>query len=85
MSRQIVAFHRAEESAFSSREKQLFVLFCSSYAEQLLPFLNRCLKLLFPPEQLALVLGEGVRLSVCVPRSVCSSRSLNTESLRTSI
>ncbi|XP_037304131.1 conserved oligomeric Golgi complex subunit 8 [Pungitius pungitius] len=57
VSRQIVAFHRAEESAFSSREKQLFVLFCSSYAEQLLPFLNRCLKLLFPPEQLALVLG----------------------------
>ncbi|XP_054475503.1 conserved oligomeric Golgi complex subunit 8 [Anoplopoma fimbria] len=54
---QILVFHRAEDSAFSSREKQLFVLFCSSYAEDLLPFLNRCLQILFPPAQLALILG----------------------------
>ncbi|XP_028256935.1 conserved oligomeric Golgi complex subunit 8 [Parambassis ranga] len=57
VTRQILVFHRAEESAFSSREKELFVQFCSSYAEDLLPFLNRCLQVLFPPAQLALVLG----------------------------
>ncbi|XP_037553668.1 conserved oligomeric Golgi complex subunit 8 [Nematolebias whitei] len=57
VTRQILAFHRAEESAFSSREKELFVQFCSSYAEDLLPFLNRCLQVLFPPAQLALILG----------------------------
>lgn len=57
VTRQILVFHRAEESAFSSREKELFVQFCSSYADDLLPFLNRCLQLLFPPAQLALVLG----------------------------
>ncbi|XP_029353344.1 conserved oligomeric Golgi complex subunit 8 isoform X1 [Echeneis naucrates] len=54
---QILVFHRAEESAFSSREKDLFVQFCCSYAEDLLPFLNRCLQVLFPPAQVALILG----------------------------
>ncbi|XP_069386599.1 conserved oligomeric Golgi complex subunit 8 [Paralichthys olivaceus] len=57
VTRQILVFHRAEESAFSSREKELFVQFCCSYAEDLLPFLNRCLQLLFPPAQVALILG----------------------------
>ncbi|XP_038123361.1 conserved oligomeric Golgi complex subunit 8 [Cyprinodon tularosa] len=57
VTRHVLAFHRAEQSAFSSREKELFVQFCSSYAEDLLPFLNRCLQVLFPPAQLALVLG----------------------------
>lgn len=57
VTRQVVVFHRAEESAFSSREKELFVQFCCAYAEDLLPFLNRCLQVLFPPAQLALTLG----------------------------
>ncbi|XP_034424649.1 conserved oligomeric Golgi complex subunit 8 [Hippoglossus hippoglossus] len=57
VTRQILVFHRAEESAFSSREKELFLQFCCSYAEDLLPFLNRCLQLLFPPAQVALILG----------------------------
>ncbi|XP_044062682.1 conserved oligomeric Golgi complex subunit 8 isoform X1 [Siniperca chuatsi] len=57
VTRQILVFHRAEESAFSSRERELFVQFCCSYADDLLPFLNRCLQVLFPPAQLALILG----------------------------
>ncbi|KAL2088490.1 hypothetical protein ACEWY4_015389 [Coilia grayii] len=53
----ILVFHRAEESAFSSKEKELFVQFCSAFAEDMVPFLNRCLQVLFPPAQLALILG----------------------------
>ncbi|XP_056134435.1 conserved oligomeric Golgi complex subunit 8 [Lampris incognitus] len=53
----ILVFHRAEESAFSGREKELFVQFCCAFAEDLVPFLNRCLQLLFPPAQLSLILG----------------------------
>uniref|UniRef100_UPI0037E94BD5 conserved oligomeric Golgi complex subunit 8 n=1 Tax=Semicossyphus pulcher TaxID=241346 RepID=UPI0037E94BD5 len=60
VTRQILVFHRAEESAFSSREKELFVQFCCAYAEDLLPFLNRCLQVLFPPAQVALILGVPV-------------------------
>ncbi|XP_063044007.1 conserved oligomeric Golgi complex subunit 8 [Engraulis encrasicolus] len=53
----ILVFHRAEESAFSSKEKELFVQFCCAFAEDMVPFLNRCLQVLFPPSQLALILG----------------------------
>ncbi|XP_033847621.1 conserved oligomeric Golgi complex subunit 8 [Periophthalmus magnuspinnatus] len=57
VTRQIVVFHRAEQTAFSDRERALFIQFCSAFAEDLLPFLNRCLQTLFPPNQLALILG----------------------------
>lgn len=57
MTKLILVFHRAEESAFSSRERELFVQFCSAFAEDMVPFLNRCLQVLFPPAQLALILG----------------------------
>ncbi|KAG9272965.1 conserved oligomeric Golgi complex subunit 8 [Astyanax mexicanus] len=53
----ILVFHRAEESAFSTRERELFVQFCCAFAEDLVPFLNRCLQVLFPPAQLAQILG----------------------------
>lgn len=58
VSLQIVAFYRAEESALSPRETERFSLFCCAYADDLLPFLRRCLQVLFPPAQLALLLGE---------------------------
>lgn len=64
VTRVIVAFHRAEQSAFSSREEDLFVQFCSSFADDLLPFLSRCLQVLFPPAELALVLGERAARSI---------------------
>ncbi|KAK1890613.1 Conserved oligomeric Golgi complex subunit 8 [Dissostichus eleginoides] len=60
VTRQVLLFHRAEESAFSAREKDLFLSFCCSYAEDLLPFINRCLEILFPPNQIALILGVPV-------------------------
>ncbi|NXG79487.1 COG8 protein, partial [Baryphthengus martii] len=53
----ILAFHRAEEAAFSTREQELFSQFCAAFLEDLLPFLNRCLQVLFPPAQLAQALG----------------------------
>ncbi|XP_023350909.2 conserved oligomeric Golgi complex subunit 8 isoform X1 [Sarcophilus harrisii] len=53
----ILAFHRAEEAAFSSREQELFVQFCTIFLEDLVPYLNRCLQVLFPPAQIAQILG----------------------------
>uniref|UniRef100_A0A8D0GJ18 Conserved oligomeric Golgi complex subunit 8 n=1 Tax=Sphenodon punctatus TaxID=8508 RepID=A0A8D0GJ18_SPHPU len=53
----ILAFHRAEEAAFSCREQELFVQFCTAFLEDLLPYFNRCLQLLFPPGQIAQTLG----------------------------
>lgn len=53
----LLAFHRAEEAAFSSGEQELFVQFCTVFLEDLVPYLNRCLQLLFPPAQIAQTLG----------------------------
>ncbi|KAM9269071.1 conserved oligomeric Golgi complex subunit 8 [Cariama cristata] len=53
----ILAFHRAEEAAFSGREQELFAQFCTAFLEDLLPYLNRCLQVLFPPAQIAQALG----------------------------
>ncbi|XP_005345466.1 conserved oligomeric Golgi complex subunit 8 [Microtus ochrogaster] len=53
----ILAFHRAEEAAFSSGELEIFVQFCTAFLEDLVPYLNRCLQVLFPPAQIAQTLG----------------------------
>nr|XP_041574546.1 conserved oligomeric Golgi complex subunit 8 isoform X2 [Taeniopygia guttata] len=53
----ILAFHRAEEAAFSGREQELFTQFCTAFLEDLLPYLNCCLQVLFPPAQIAQALG----------------------------
>uniref|UniRef100_A0ABM5ETP2 Conserved oligomeric Golgi complex subunit 8 n=1 Tax=Pogona vitticeps TaxID=103695 RepID=A0ABM5ETP2_9SAUR len=53
----ILAFHQAEVMAFSCREQGLFVQFCMAFLEDLVPYLNRCLQLLFPSAQVAQALG----------------------------
>ncbi|XP_037671982.1 conserved oligomeric Golgi complex subunit 8 isoform X2 [Choloepus didactylus] len=53
----ILAFHRAEEAAFSVGEQELFIQFCTVFLEDLVPYLNRCLQVLFPPAQIAQTLG----------------------------
>ncbi|XP_013407738.2 conserved oligomeric Golgi complex subunit 8-like [Lingula anatina] len=53
----ILAFHRAEEGALNEKEHENFVKFCQLFAEELVPYFNRCLQALFPPSQLGLTLG----------------------------
>uniref|UniRef100_A0A8C5QXJ0 Conserved oligomeric Golgi complex subunit 8 n=1 Tax=Leptobrachium leishanense TaxID=445787 RepID=A0A8C5QXJ0_9ANUR len=53
----ILSVHRAEEAAFSAQERELFIQFCTVFLEDLAPFLNRCLQVLFPPAQRAQILG----------------------------
>ncbi|KAM6118028.1 LOW QUALITY PROTEIN: conserved oligomeric Golgi complex subunit 8-like [Pterocles gutturalis] len=51
----ILAFHRAEEAAFSG-QAELFAQLATASGD-LLPYLNRCLQVLFPPAQIAQALG----------------------------
>lgn len=67
VSGELLSFHRAEHSALSSREQELFILMCVSFSEDLLPFINRCLTLLFTHTHLAQSAG------VCVSRLHSSS------------
>ncbi|KAL5019541.1 hypothetical protein ScPMuIL_002433 [Solemya velum] len=60
VNRVILAFHRAEETTFDQRELKQFEEFCYVYANNLLPYMNRCLQVLYPPAQLAQILGISV-------------------------
>lgn len=53
-------FCRAEETTFDSKEKARFDDFCIAYAHSLMPYINKCLQAVFPPQQLAQVLGVTV-------------------------
>lgn len=57
VTRIILAVHRAEETVFTSGEQEMFIQFCTVFLEDLLPYLNRCLQVLFPPAQIAQILG----------------------------
>ncbi|KAH9499409.1 conserved oligomeric Golgi complex component [Bulinus truncatus] len=49
----ILAFHRSEETTFNPKEKYQFEQFCVTYANDLLPYINKCMHLLFLPSHLA--------------------------------
>ncbi|XP_075432600.1 conserved oligomeric Golgi complex subunit 8 isoform X3 [Ascaphus truei] len=63
--RTILSFHRAEDAAFSAPERELFVQFCTVFLEDLTPYLNRCLQVLFPPAQRAQLLGLNAQGEPC--------------------
>ncbi|KAK3083111.1 hypothetical protein FSP39_014360 [Pinctada imbricata] len=60
VNRIILAFHRAEETTFNKGEQEKFSKFCDVYSQTLLPYLNKCLQALFPPQQLAQITGLTV-------------------------
>ena len=57
---QIIYFSRAEETTFDKKEKDHFDNFCTVYITDLVPYMNKCLQTLFPPAQLAQILGVSV-------------------------
>lgn len=57
VNRVILSFHRAEEPTFNTQEREHFQYFLQVYTADLLPYLNQCLQTLFPPTQLAQLLG----------------------------
>ncbi|XP_053679133.1 conserved oligomeric Golgi complex subunit 8 [Anopheles nili] len=58
--RGILGFYRQEQQAFAPTERECFVRLCSCFAYDLLPYLQRCIHVLFPPTTLANQLGINV-------------------------
>ncbi|XP_071957455.1 conserved oligomeric Golgi complex subunit 8-like [Antedon mediterranea] len=56
----IVAYHRAEETTFNDQERALFVKLCKTACDEMVPFLNRCLQVLFPASSIAQTLGVTI-------------------------
>lgn len=57
VARKILSFYRQEQQAFSSNEREYFVKFCSCFAYDLIPYIQRCIHVLFPQATLTAALG----------------------------
>lgn len=58
--RNILSFYRQEQQAFTASERECFVRFCSCFAYDLIPYLQRCIHFIFPPTTIANHLGINV-------------------------
>ncbi|XP_058833189.1 conserved oligomeric Golgi complex subunit 8 [Topomyia yanbarensis] len=56
----ILSFYRQEQQAFTAPERECFIRFCSCFAYDLIPYLQRCVHLIFPPPSIANHLGINV-------------------------
>ncbi|XP_046387778.1 conserved oligomeric Golgi complex subunit 8 [Ischnura elegans] len=61
VSKIILAVYRRKQQAFSESERERFVAMCSCYADDLIPHIQHCLHLLFPPVSISLHLGVPVQ------------------------
>lgn len=56
----VVELHRLESSGFTTREEAAFQRMCSVLANDLLPHINKCLRLLYPLSQISQITGIPV-------------------------
>lgn len=56
-----LVFYRQEQQALTQAEKDNFTRFCACFAEELLPYVQKCLHAVFPPTVIASHLGVTVQ------------------------
>lgn len=56
-----LAFYRQEQQALMQAEKDNFTRFCAYFAEELLPYIQKCLHAVFPPAVTAAHLGVSIQ------------------------
>jgi len=52
--------YRVDQGTFTGQEQDHFSRMCRVFSTDLVPYFNICLQTLFPPSQLALILGLPV-------------------------
>ncbi|XP_022220868.2 conserved oligomeric Golgi complex subunit 8 [Drosophila obscura] len=57
VAQRVLAFYRQEQQAFTGNERESFVKLCSCLAYDLVPYVQRCIHGVFPPQSLTLHLG----------------------------
>ncbi|KAH8281787.1 hypothetical protein KR054_002948 [Drosophila jambulina] len=53
----VLAFYRQEQQAFAGSEREAFIRLCSCLAYDLVPYVQRCIHGVFPPQSLTVHLG----------------------------
>lgn len=57
----IVVFYGQEQQAFTTTSKDAFSRLCTCFADDLLPFLQKCIHVIFPPSVVAAHVGISVQ------------------------
>ncbi|KAH8403065.1 hypothetical protein KR222_003886 [Zaprionus bogoriensis] len=57
VAQRVLSFYRQEQQAFTGNERETFVKLCSCFAYDLVPYVQRCIHGVFPPQSITLHLG----------------------------
>lgn len=57
VAQRVLAFYRQEQQAFTGNERETFVKLCSCLAYDLVPYVQRCIHGVFPPQSITVHLG----------------------------
>lgn len=60
VAKNILNFYKQEQQAFTPTEREHFFMFITSFAYDLVPYIQRCIHFIFPPNVLATNLGINV-------------------------
>jgi hypothetical protein len=58
----ILVLHGQEQQAFTSNSKDAFTRLCMSFADDLVPYVQKCVHIIYPPSNIASSLGVNVQL-----------------------
>lgn len=62
VSKLILLLHSQEKQAFNTDSRDAFSRLCMSFADDLIPFVQKCLHIIYPPSLVALFVGISVRM-----------------------
>jgi hypothetical protein len=58
----VLVLHGQEQQAFTSNSKDAFTRLCMSFADDLVPYVQKCVHIIYPPSNIASSLGVNVQL-----------------------
>lgn len=61
ITKSILLLHSQEQQAFTSSSKDAFTRLCMTFSDDLIPYVQKCLHVIYPPNQIAAKLGTSVQ------------------------
>lgn len=61
ISKSILILHSQEQQAFTNSSKDAFTRLCMSFSDDLIPYIQKCIHIIYPPNQIATKLGISVQ------------------------
>lgn len=62
IAKSILILYSQEQQAFTSSSKDAFTRLCMSFSDDLIPYIQKCIHIIYPPNQIATKLGVSVQV-----------------------